>query len=40
MADLPDALFPEKESSVTLTNVGLGYIGPFTVIQRGKEEKA
>ena len=40
MADLPDARFPENESPVTFTNVGLDYIGPFTVIQRGKEEKA
>ncbi|XP_075254910.1 uncharacterized protein LOC142346282 [Convolutriloba macropyga] len=40
MADLPDARFPEIESPVTFTNVGLDYIEPFTVIQRGKEEKA
>ena len=40
MADLPDARFPEKESHVTFTNVGLDYIGPFVVIQRCKEEKA
>ena len=40
MADLPDARFPENESPVAFTNVGLDYIGPFTVIQRGKEEKA
>ncbi|XP_075258400.1 uncharacterized protein LOC142350437 [Convolutriloba macropyga] len=40
MADLPDARFPENESPVTFTNVGFDYIGPFTVIQRGKEEKA
>ena len=40
MEDLPDARFPENESPVTFTNVGLDYIGPFTVIQRGKEEKA
>ena len=39
MADLPDARIPENESPVTITNVGLDYIGPFTVIQRGKEEK-
>ena len=39
MTDLPDARFPEKESPLTFTNVGLDYIGPFTVIQRGKEEQ-
>ena len=40
MADLPDAQFPGNKSPITFTNVGLDYIGPFTVIQRGKEEKA
>ena len=40
MADQPDVRFRENEKLVTLADVGLDYIGPFTVIQRGKEEKA
>ena len=39
MADLPDIRFPQDQSPVVFTNVGIDYIGPFTVIQRGKEEK-
>ena len=40
MAELPDIRFPQDQSPVVFTNVGIDYIGPFTVIQRNKEEKA
>ena len=40
MADLPEIRFPQNETPVVFTNVGIDYIGPFTVIQRNKEEKA
>ena len=40
MADLPDIRFPQDQSPVAFTNVGIDYIGPFTVIQQDKEEKA
>ena len=40
MADLPDIRFPQDQSPGVFTNVGVDYIGPFTVIQRDKEEKA
>ena len=40
MADLPEIRFPQNESPVVFTNVGIDYVGPFTVIQRNKEEKA
>ena len=40
MADLPDIRFPQDQSPVVFTNVENDYIGPFTVIQRNKEEKA
>ena len=34
MADLPEIRFPQNESPVVFTNVGIDYFGPFTVIQR------
>ena len=38
MADLPDIRFPQDQSPVVFTNVGIDHIGPFTVIQRDREE--
>ena len=38
MADLPDTRFPAKLITITFTSVGLDYIGPFAVVQRGKEK--
>ena len=40
MADLPEIRFPQNESPVVFTNLGIDYVDPFTVIQRNKEEKA
>ena len=39
MANLPDIRFPHDQSPVVFTDVRIDYIGPFTVIQRNKEEK-
>ena len=40
MVDLPEIRFPQNEPPVVFTNVGIDYIGPFTVIQRNNEEKS
>ena len=39
MADLPDFRFPNTEHPVTFTNVGIDYIGPFTILQHKTERK-
>ena len=40
MAGLLDIKFTQNESPVIITNVGNGYLCPFTIFQRNEEEKS